>query len=97
MLGIGRPLLLGALLAGWCCASAASGATMVATYTGKVRDGSDLTGIFGAGSDLSGLRFRMSFLYDPDTPGATRLTNNNFDVVTGGERDGTVSRSSRPA
>jgi hypothetical protein len=70
---------------------AASAVTMQAVYTGTVFAGSDLTNVFGAGSSLDGLSFRMTFAYDPETPGASRTTDAVRDEVFGGPVSGFTS------
>jgi hypothetical protein len=76
----------------------ASAATMQATWTGWIAEDSsrDDLGLFGGGS-LDGLGYRIVFVFDPETPGATRETRSDLDSVTGGTFFGTVTplRSAR--
>ena len=84
-------VLLGAVLASLAgVPTPASAIPMQAVYTGTVGSGSDLTGLFGLGanSDLSGLGFTMSFIYDPATVGAHRFTDASEDSVLGGSLSG---------
>ena len=86
--------VLGVLVAGLLTGADAGpslAATMQAIYSGTVFAGSDLTNMFGAGSDLEGLGFRMSFAYDPETPGASRTTDAVRDDVYGGSSSGFTS------
>ena len=64
---------------------------MQAIYRGTVSSGVDGAGLFGAGQDLTGLGFRAVFVYDPDTPGATRETTPDLDVIFGGTGPGGTS------
>ena len=64
---------------------------MQAIYRGTVSSGVDGAGLFGAGQDLTGLGFRAIFVYDPDTPGATRETTPDLDVIFGGTGPGGTS------
>src|SRR5258708_29506314 len=45
-------------------ANSASATVMIATYTGTVTTGQDLTGEFGSKADLSGLSYVATFRYD---------------------------------
>lgn len=56
-------------------AGSASAATYVATYTGVINGGYDVTGVFGAAGDISGQAFTASFTYDLDIGTLSALTN----------------------
>ena len=86
-----RLVLVGAALAAVCLAGMVSAATMQAIYRGTVSSGVDGAGLFGAGQDLTGLGFKAVFIYDTDTPGATRETTPNSDVIFGGTGPGGTS------
>ena len=83
---------IGALgVAALMASSAASAKIMVATWTGTVSSGSDVTGVFGpANSSLNGDTFTVKFTYDTDL--GTRLTSPGVsDEVEGGSLYGVPS------
>ena len=86
-----RLVLVGAALAAVCLAGMVSAATMQAIYRGTVSSGVDGAGLLGAGQDLTGLGFKAVFIYDTDTPGATRETTPNSDAIFGGTGPGGTS------
>ncbi len=56
---------------------------MQATFSGTVLSGVDVGGgTFGsAGQDLGGMSFRLSYVYDTETPGAVRDTSPTVDII----------------
>ena len=68
-----RCVFVGVALVAGSLAGMASAAVMQATYRGIVDDDGayDTTNLFGAGTHLGGLAYKLVFVYDPATPGAT--------------------------
>jgi hypothetical protein len=84
ILGKSLPLAAAAMFA---FTPAASAATMTAVYTGNVLSGLDATNETGQGTNaaLKGLGFTLTFVYDPELPGAFRSTSPGlYDAVSGG-------------
>jgi hypothetical protein len=73
--------------------SKSEAATMSAVFRGTVISGSDVTGTFGSPlSDLTGEEFALTYIYDPDTPGAEFIDdlpgNAIGEWLRGGEMSG---------
>jgi hypothetical protein len=82
---------LGAVVAafGVISAAPASAAVMVATYSGVLTSGFDMTGEFGPpNSDLTGDAFVATYTYDPEAA-AMHFTGPGFDMIYGGAIYGT--------
>jgi hypothetical protein len=65
-------------------AQPASAAVMLATYTGTVTQGQDLTGEFGSKVDLSGLSYVATFSYDTTLGNTGFSSPPDFDERAGG-------------
>jgi hypothetical protein len=59
---------------------------MKAVFSGAVSGSNDQTNYYGQGTGpaLDGLAYTLTFLYDPQTPGANRATNGFYDTAYGG-------------
>lgn len=65
----------------------ASAATILTTYYGKIAEGYDRTGVFGAPeTNLAGLDAVFTFLFDTDTPGAYYNSTSTGSQLSGGSR-----------
>ena len=71
---------------GW--SGTASAIVLQATYIGSIAEGSyDETNMFGSGTDIGGLDYRLGFIFDTATP-AIRNTGKTFEQLYGGTSTG---------
>lgn len=76
---------LASVVLAWGMAGPASAVTMQATVTGLVASNTtNELAMFGTDQSLNGLGFNLVFTYDPETPGARRVTTTTEDAVSGG-------------
>ena len=71
-------------VAGLLAATDANASVMVATFTGQVQSGADVTGVFGAIQDLAGVSFVATFTYDPSAAVSRTINPGHSDLIQGG-------------
>ena len=84
--------ILGAALALALAATPAAAVVKIATYTGTIFAGNDITGVFGvAGQDLAGVSYLTTYTYDRTLGGSRSSNGASPDRSSGGSRYGNGS------